>query len=67
MGKKKFFDFAIGNPPYQENTAESTRKRPIYNEFMDASFSVASKVELITPARFYLMLDRLPKRGIRKC
>lgn len=54
MGKKKFFDFAIGNPPYQENTAESTRKRPIYNEFMDASFSVASKVELITPARFFI-------------
>lgn len=66
MGKKKFFDFAIGNPPYQENTAESTRKRPIYNEFMDASFSVASKVELITPARFLFDAGQTPKAWNKK-
>lgn len=60
------FDYIIGNPPYQENTAESTRKRPIYNEFMDASFSVASKVELITPARFLFDAGQTPKAWNKK-
>ena len=32
------FDFAIGNPAYQEETdSESTRKLPIYNDFMKPS------------------------------
>jgi len=30
MGKK-LFDYVIGNPPYQEDTSDSTRKKPIYN------------------------------------
>lgn len=47
------FDFAIGNPAYQEETdSESTRKLPIYNDFMDEAFKIANAVELITPARF---------------
>ncbi|MBR4171160.1 MAG: Eco57I restriction-modification methylase domain-containing protein [Kiritimatiellae bacterium] len=47
------FDYAIGNPPYQEETAsDSTRMPPIYDKFMDEAYKVADKVELITPARF---------------
>ena len=53
MGKK-LFDYVIGNPPYQDNTVgeQKTFAPPIYHLFMDASYSVADKVELITPARF---------------
>ena len=47
------FDVIIGNPPYQEETAsDSTRKPPIFNFFMDEAYKCADKVELITPARF---------------
>ena len=45
------FDFVIGNPPYQESK-EDTKDLPLYPYFMDTSFSVANRVELITPARF---------------
>ena len=47
------FDVIIGNPPYQEETAsDSTRKPPIFNFFMDEAYKCADKVQLITPARF---------------
>ena len=47
------FDVIIGNPPYQEETAsDSMRKPPIFNFFMDEAYKCADKVELITPARF---------------
>lgn len=65
MGKK-LFDFVIGNPPYQEDTSESTRKRPVYNTFMDGSYSVADKVELITPARFLFDAGQTPKAWNRQ-
>lgn len=49
----KKFDFCIGNPPYQETTeSDSTRMPPVYDVFMDAAYSTANVVELITPARF---------------
>ncbi|MBR2707378.1 MAG: Eco57I restriction-modification methylase domain-containing protein [Mogibacterium sp.] len=54
------FDFAIGNPPYQE-TVEGTSDAPVYHEFMDAAYSVADKVELITPARFLFNAGKTPK------
>lgn len=54
------FDFAIGNPPYQE-TSENTSDKPIYNLFMDSAFKVADKVELITPARFLFQAGKTPK------
>ena len=54
------FDFAIGNPPYQE-TSENTSDKPIYNLFMDSAFEVADKVELITPARFLFQAGKTPK------
>ncbi|MDY2781360.1 MAG: Eco57I restriction-modification methylase domain-containing protein [Bulleidia sp.] len=48
---KKMFDFVIGNPPYQESR-ETTKDMPVYNMFMDATYEIATSVELITPARF---------------
>lgn len=45
------FDFIIGNPPYNETVIGSSDKQ-IYNYFMDESYKIADKVELITPAKF---------------
>ena len=51
--KNKLFDFVIGNSPYQEIISEgNNQSKPVYNDFMDAAYSVANKTELITPARF---------------
>ena len=50
---KKLFDFAIGNPPYQENTENfGDRPNPIYDKFMSAAFEIADTTEVITTARF---------------
>ncbi len=54
------FDFCIGNPPYQE-TMDATSDKPVYNDFMDAAYTVADKVELITPARFLFNAGKTPK------
>lgn len=48
---KKFFA-VIGNPPYQEETEGNERDTPIYPDFMEESYKVSDRVELITPARF---------------
>ena len=60
MSQKKF-DVVIGNPPFQDDNELSTRKSPVYNKFMDASYLVANKVELITPARFLFNVGQTPK------
>ena len=58
----KKFGFAIGNPPYQEETDnDSTRKLPVYNKIMDAARKVAEKTVLITPARFLFNAGDTPK------
>ncbi len=54
------FDFIIGNPPYQEET-QGTSDTPVYNQFMDAAYELADKVELITPARFLFDAGKTPK------
>ena len=59
------FDFAIGNPPYQE-TMDSTSDKPVYNYLMDAIYDVADKVELITPARFLFNAGKTPKAWNKK-
>lgn len=59
MGKK--FYAVIGNPPYQETVEGSSRAKPIYNHFMDASYAIAEKAELITPARFLFDSGLTPK------
>ncbi|MGN0605054.1 MAG: Eco57I restriction-modification methylase domain-containing protein [Oscillospiraceae bacterium] len=62
------FDFAIGNPPYQDNTLgeNETFAPPVYNAFMDASYEVADKVELIHPARFLFNAGSTPKAWNQK-
>ena len=65
MGKKKLFDFVIGNPPYQgeiTQTGDASFAPPVYNLFMDAAYSVANKVELVTPARFLFNAGYTPKK-----
>ena len=60
MGKK-LFDYVIGNPPYQEENDSNGRQSPVYNKFMDATFSIAQCVEMITPARFLFDAGQTPK------
>lgn len=56
------FDYVIGNPPYQEDRrGESTTALPVYHNFMNAAYSIATSVELITPARFLFNAGRTPK------
>lgn len=55
------FDFVIGNPPYQEEApGTSTSDKPIYHYFMDAAYTIADKVELITPGRFLFNAGATP-------
>ncbi len=60
---KMKFDFAIGNPPYQDNTLGDNEgfAPPVYDKFIDAACDVASKVELIHPARFLFNAGSTPK------
>lgn len=55
------FDVVIGNPPYQEETEGNNRAVPIYNLFMDLSYSLSNAVCLITPARFLFNAGQTPK------
>ncbi len=59
------FDFAIGNPPYNEEFGGSgeneTYAPPVYNEFIDSAYMVSDKVELIHPARFLFNAGSTPK------
>ena len=59
------FDFIIGNPPYQEET-QDTSDKPIYNFFMDETYKVSDRVELISPARFLFDAGKTPKAWNRK-
>ncbi len=59
------FDFVIGNPPYQESK-EYTKDLPLYHYFMDASYSIARNVLLITPARFLFNAGQTPKEWNKK-
>jgi type II restriction enzyme len=62
---KKLFNFVIGNPPYNddfENSGENGNyAKPVYNQFMDAVYKIADKVELIHPARFLFNAGSTPK------
>lgn len=67
------FDYAIGNPPYQEEQVsadtESSLKNyapPVYHCFMDAAYSVSDCVELIHPARFLFNAGSTPKQWNEK-
>lgn len=59
---KKLFDFAIGNPPFQqESKGANDNSTPIYHNLLDAAFSISKKVEMIHPARFLFNAGRTPK------
>ncbi len=67
-GKKEVemkFDAVVGNPPYQEMT-EGTSDKPVYNHFMDMSFSLSDRATLITPARFLFGAGKTPKEWNEK-
>lgn len=59
------FDYVIGNPPYQESR-DTTKDIPVYHDFIDAAYTVADKVELITPARFLFNAGATPKPWNKK-
>ena len=67
MGKK-LVDYVIGNPPYQDNTLgdNDTYAPPVYHLFMNASYQVSDKVEMITPARFLFNAGSTPKEWNKK-
>lgn len=60
------FDFAIGNPPYQEENLNNNRQSPVYNVFMEEAYKVADAVEMITPARFLFDAGQTPKAWNKK-
>ena len=66
MGNMKF-DFVIGNPPYQDEVQnKGDRPNPIYDRFMDASFSIGTSVCLIHPARFLFNAGQTSKQWNNK-
>ncbi|NCE63520.1 restriction endonuclease [Pseudoflavonifractor sp. 524-17] len=62
------FDFVIGNPPYQDETLGENKgyAPPIYHLFLDGTYKVADKVELIHPARFLFNAGSTPKAWNQK-
>ena len=63
------FDFIIGNPPYQDEVQDSENKTfmpSIYNLFIDSSYDIADRVELIHPARFLYNAGQTPKEWNQK-
>ena len=61
---KKFFG-VIGNPPFDQSTSMSGDNGqyapPMYDKFMEASYEVGEKVELVHPARFLFNAGSTPK------
>lgn len=57
------FDYIIGNPPYQDETLGDNKgfAPPVYDKFMNSSYEIADKVELIHPARFLFNAGSTPK------
>ncbi len=59
------FDVVIGNPPYQEETKD-TSDRQVYNYFMDNAYRVADKVCMITKGAFLFNAGKTPKKWNEK-
>lgn len=64
---KKFYA-VIGNPPYQEESVgdQKTYQKPIYNDFLDAAYTVSDRVEMVHPGRFLFNAGSTPKAWNRK-
>lgn len=62
------FDVVIGNPPYQDETIgeNKTYAPPIYHKFLEESYKLADKVEMIHPARFLFNAGSTPKAWNKK-
>ena len=62
------FDVIIGNPPYQDETIgdNKTYAPPIYHTFLEESYKLADKVEMIHPARFLFNAGSTPKAWNKK-
>ena len=65
---KMKFDYIIGNPPYQDETLGDNKgfAPPIYDKFLDESYKLADKVEMIHPARFLFNAGSTPKAWNKK-
>lgn len=55
------FDFVIGNPPYQSDNDNNSRKPPIYHLFYELAFKLSDVVTLITPGRFLFNAGQTPQ------
>lgn len=51
-GSKMKFNAVVGNPPYQSESENNSRKEPVYHYFYQAAFKISDLVTLISPARF---------------
>lgn len=62
------FDVIIGNPPYQDETIgdNKTYAPPIYHKFLEESYKLADKVEMIHPGRFLYNAGSTPKAWNKK-
>jgi hypothetical protein len=67
-GTMKKFYAVIGNPPYQEESVgdQKTYQKPIYNDFLDAAYTVSDRVEMVHPGRFLFNAGSTPKAWNRK-
>lgn len=59
--RKMKFDFAIGNPPYQENIEKRGEQPPVYHFMYDNTEEISNRTMLITPARFLFNAGKTPK------
>lgn len=59
------FDVVVGNPPYQTEQ-QATSDDPIFHLIIDASYEVATKAVLISPARFLFNAGKTPKQWNQK-
>ncbi len=57
------YDFAIGNPPYQDETLGDNKgfAPPVYHLFLDAAYEIADTVVMVHPARFLFNAGTTPK------
>ncbi|EFM25885.1 Eco57I restriction endonuclease [Peptoniphilus duerdenii ATCC BAA-1640] len=62
----KKFDFVVGNPPFDEETENNGRRKPLYHLFMEGSYKVAKTTLLIHPSRFLFNAGQTPKKWNRK-
>ena len=62
------FDFVIGNPPYQDETIGENKgfAPPVYHLFLDETYALGDKVEMIHPARFLFNAGSTPKQWNEK-